>query len=329
MQRREFIGGIGAAAAWPLAARAQPASVPRIGILRVAGPSADVGQNFLVELRQGLRDLGYVEGRSFVIEARWPADGRLEQLPELAAELVRLRVAVIVALGPQPIQAAKDATKTIPIVMGRMDDADAHGFVTNYSRPEANITGMSFPVGEISTKWLQMLKEILPQGARIAALWDAGGTSNQVRTIGQAAHLMGVDLEILSTRGPDDFTQAFLAAKQNGAQGLAILGSPVMSSQQALLAQLTTAHRLAAIYTYREFAEAGGLLSYGPTETDPNFAYRRTAYFVDLLLRGTKPGDLPVEQPARYHFAINRKTADALGLTIPPHLYIFADEVIE
>jgi putative ABC transport system substrate-binding protein len=325
--RRNFIALLGSAAvAWPLGARAQPASVPRIGVLQVAGPALG---NFVVELQQGMRDLGHVEGRSFVIEYRWPEDGRLERLPELAAELVRLRVAVIVALGPQPIQAAKDATKTIPIVMGRMDDADAHGFVTNYARPEGNITGMSLPSGEISTKWLQMLKEILPRGARIAALWDAGGTSNQVRMIGEAARIMGVDLEILPARGPDDFAQAFSVAKQAGARGLVILGSPVMSSQQPLLAKLATAHRLAAIYTYREFAEAGGLLSYGPTETDPNFAYRRAAYFVDQLLRGAKPGDLPVEQPARFHFVINRNTADALGLTIPPHLYIFADEVIE
>jgi len=327
MERREFITFLGgAAAAWPLAAGAQPASVPRIGVLRVAGPALD---NFVVELRQEMRDLGHVEGRGFVIEYRWPQDGRLERLPELAAELVRLRVAVIVAFGPQPIQAAKDATKTIPIVMGRMDDADAHGFVTNYSRPEGNITGMSFPGGEISTKWLQMLKEIMPQGAHIGALWDAGGTSHQVRLIGEAARSMGVDLNILPIRGPDDFVQAFAAAKQGGAQGLVILASPVMSSQMVPLAKLTVEHRLAASYLYREFAEAGGLLSYGPTEADPSFSYRHVAYFVDRLLRGAKASDLPVEQPTRFHFTINRNTAEALGLTIPPHLYIFADEVIE
>jgi putative ABC transport system substrate-binding protein len=327
MKRRDFVTLLGgAAAAWPLGAHAQPASVPRIGVLRVAGPALD---NFVVELRQGMRDLGHVEGRSFVIEYRWPQDGRIEHLPELATELVRLGVALIIALGPQPIQAAKDATKTIPIVMGRMDDADVHGFVINYSRPEGNITGMSLPSGEISTKWLQMLKEILPQGARIAALWDAGGTSNQVRMIGEAARIMGVDLNILPVRGPDDFAQAFAAAKQGGAQGLVILGSPVLSSQMVPLAELTVSHRLAATYTYRAFAAAGGLLSYGPTETDPNFAYRRVAYFVDELLHGAKPFDLPVEQPSRYHLTINRNTADALGLTIPPHLYIFADEVIE
>jgi putative tryptophan/tyrosine transport system substrate-binding protein len=242
---------------------------------------------------------------------------------------VRLPVAIIIALGPQAIQAAVGATKTIPIVMGRMDDADAHGFVTNYARPEGNVTGMSLPSGELVTKWLQMLKEILPQGARIAALWDTGGTSNQVRTVQQAARVMAIDLDILRVRGPEDFPEAFSAARKSGIKGLLILGSPVMTSQLLPLAALTATHQLAAIYTYRDFAVAGGLLSYGPTDTDPNFAYRRTAYFIDRLLRGAKPGDLPVEQPSRYHLTINRKTADALGLTIPPHLYIFADEVIE
>jgi putative ABC transport system substrate-binding protein len=327
MRRREFITGFGSAAAtWPLAARAQPASAPRIGILRVAGPTSD---KTVEEMRQGLRDLGHLEGRTFVIEHRWPQDGRLERLPELAAELVRLRVAVIVANGPQCIQAAKDATKTIPIVMGRMDDADAHGFVTNYSRPDGNITGMSFPGGEITTKWLQMLKEILPQGAHIAALWDVGGTSHQVRLLGEAARSTGIDLKLLPVRGPDDFAQAFEAAKEGGAQGLLILGSPVFTNQLVPLAELTVAQRWAGIYYYREFAEAGGLLSYGPTETDPSFSFRRVAYFVDQLVRGVKPGDLPVEQPTKFDLVINLKTAKGLGLTIPETLLATADEVIE
>ena len=168
--RRKFITLLGGAvAAWPLSAGAQQADIPRIGVLRVAGPGTE---KFVDEFRQGLRDLGHVEGRTFVIEYRRPQDGRPEGLRELAAELIRLPVAVIVANGPQAIQVAKDATRTIPIVMGRVDDADVHGFVTNYARPDGNITGMSFPTGEISTKWLQLLKELLPQGARIAALWD-------------------------------------------------------------------------------------------------------------------------------------------------------------
>jgi putative ABC transport system substrate-binding protein len=326
MKRREFIAGLGGVAAWSLAAHAQPASVPRIGILRVAGPTSD---KTVEEMRQGLRDLGHVEGRTFVIEHRWPQDGRLEQMPELAAELVRLRVAVIVANGPQGIQAAKDATKIIPIVMGRMDDADAHGFVTNYSRPDGNITGMSFPGGEITTKWLQVLKGILPQGAYIAALWDAGGTSHQVRLIREAARSTGVDLKLLPVRSPDDFAQAFAAAKEGGAQGLVILGSPVFTNQLVPLAELTVAQQLAAIYYYREFAVAGGLLSYGPTETDPSFSFRRVAYFVAQLLRGVKPGDLPVEQPTRFNLTINRNAANSLGLTIPETLLATADEVIQ
>jgi GMC oxidoreductase/ABC transporter substrate binding protein len=191
MKRREFITllGGGAAAAWPFAARAQQQAMPRISVLRVAGP---VNQPAIEGLRQGLRDLGYIEGQNIAIEFR-SGEGGIDRLPELAAELVRLKPAVIVAYGPQAIQAARDATATIPIIMGRMDDADAHGFVTNYSRPSGNITGLSFQSGDLSTKWLELLKDILPPGGRIAALWDIGGTSHQVRLIEQAGSL-GIDV---------------------------------------------------------------------------------------------------------------------------------------
>lgn len=327
MKRRQFITLLGGATAgWPLGTHAQQADIPRIGVLRVAGPGTE---KFVDEFRQGLRDLGHVEGRTFVIEYRRPQDGRPEGLRELAAELIRLPVAVIVANGPQAIQVAKDATRTIPIVMGRVDDADVHGFVTNYARPDGNITGMSFPTGEISTKWLQLLKELLPQGARIAALWDVNAASHQVRLIAEAARVMGVDLNILPATGPEDFAPIFDRAKQAGAQGLVILGSPVMTSQLIPLAKLTMVHRLAAIYLYREFPEAGGLVSYGPTESDSSFAYRRVAYFVDQLLRGVKPGSLPVEQPTRFELVINLKTAKALSLEVPPSLLATADWVIE
>jgi len=223
----------------------------------------------------------------------------------------------IVAYGPQTIQAARDATTTIPIVMGRMDDADAHGFVSNFARPGGNITGMSLPSGELSTKWLEFLIEILSPSARFGALWDTSGTANQVRLTEQAARTFGVDLRILPVSGPGDFTAAFAAAKQSKTQGLLILGSPVMTSQMEALAKLALEHGLAAIYTYREFSLAGGTLSYGPRETDPNFAFRHAADFVDKILRGAKPGDLPVEQPMRYDLTVNLKTAKTLGVTIP------------
>ena len=325
MRRREFLGVLSGVAAWPVVARAQQASVPRIGVLRVAGPPTQPSHE---DLLRGLKDLGYVEGRNVVIDFR-SAQGQLERLPELAAELVRLKVAVIVAYGPQTIQAAKDATTTIPIVMGRMDDADVHGFVTNFSRPAGNITGMSFPAGDLSTKWLEILKEILRPGARMAAMWDVGGTVHQRRSVEDAARKVGVEMEVLGVRGRQDFPQVFFAAKQSNCQGLLILGSPVMTAEMLTLAPLTLEHRLAAVYTYREFTEAGGLLSYGPLETDPNFSFFHVAYFVDKILRGAKPSDLPIEQPSRYYLTINAKTAKTLGITIPPTMLGRADQVIE
>ena len=208
-------------------------------------------------------------------------------------------------------------------------DADAHGFVSNFARPGGNITGMSLPSGELSTKWLEFLIEILSHRARFAALWDTSGTANQVRLTEQAARTVGVDLRILPVVGLRDFTAAFAAAKQSKTQGLLILGSPVMTTQMEALAKLALEHGLAAIYTYREFTQAGGTLSYGPRETDPNFAFRHAADFVDKILRGAKPGDLPVEQPMRYDLTVNLKTAETLGVTIPATLLDRADEVFE
>ena len=309
----------------PLVARAQQApNVPRVGFLPIATlPHASVD-----EVIQGLRDLGYVEGKNIAYEIR-PSEGRIERLPALAAELVRLKVAVIVTAGPQGIRAARAATRTIPIVMGRMDDADVHGFVTNYARPEGNITGLSFQTGELSTKWLELLKEVLPPGTRIAALWDATGTSNQLRSIEQAARLLGVELSKAEVRRSEEFAGAFAAVQSAGIKGLVILGSPLFSFQLPRLAQLAAAHGLAAIYTYRAFAQAGGLMGYGPVEADPRFSYRHAAVYVDKLLKGAKVSDLPVEQPTRFELAVNLKTAKALGLTIPQSLLLRADQVIE
>jgi putative ABC transport system substrate-binding protein len=265
MRRRAFISLLGGAAAWPLAVRAQLLHVPRIGVLRVAGPA---NQPAIEGLRQGLRDLGYVDGQNIAIEFRSGEEG-IDKLPELAAELVRLNCVVIVAYGPQAIQAAKDATTTIPIIMGRMDDADAHGFVTNYSRPSGNITGLSFQSGDLSTKWLELLKDILPPRGRIAALWDVAGTSHQVRLIEQAAQTVGVSLTVLPVRGRPEFADAVNTVKQAGVAGLVILASPVMTYEMVHLAELALKHALPASYMYRQFAAAGGLLSYGPTSS-PN-----------------------------------------------------------
>jgi ABC-type uncharacterized transport system substrate-binding protein len=325
MKRREFITLLGGAAtsAWPLAARAQQATpdIPRVGFLALPNSGME-------EIRQGLRELGYIEGQNIAFEVL-SVQGRLERLHELGVELVRHNVAVIVTDGPQSTQAARDATSTIPIVMARMDDADAQGFITNYSRPGGNVTGLSFQTGELSTKWLQLLREALPPGALIAALWDGTGTANQLRTIEQAARSVKVDLHTVEWRSPDDFAVAFAAIQNAGAKGVVILGSPVFSAQLIRLADLARTQRIAATYTYRAFVEAGGLISYGPLESDPSFSRRRAAYFVDKLLKGAKVAELPVEQPAKFYLAINLKTAKALGLEIPQTLLATADEVIE
>jgi putative tryptophan/tyrosine transport system substrate-binding protein len=287
------------------------------------------GRNLaVVEVQRGLRELGYTEQENIAFEIP-STEGQLDHLRELASELVHRKVAVIVTFGPQATQAAREATSTIPIVMARMDDADAHGFVSNYSRPEGNITGLSFQTGELSTKWLELLKEVLLQGARIAVLWDATSTANQLRTIGEAARSLEVDLHTVKWRRPGEIGVAFAGMQEVGARGVVILASPSFTVQVTRLAGLAATHRLAATYTYRAFAVAGGLISYGPLDSDPSFAWGRAAYFVDKLLKGTKVSELPIEQPTKFHLAINLKTANALGLTVPPSILARADEVIE
>ncbi len=314
----------GTAAAWPLATHAQQAApnIPRIGILALSTARG------VEEVQQGLRELGYIEGQNIAFEIV-STEGRLDRLSELAAELVRRKVTVIVTFGPQLTQAAREATDTIPIVMARMDDADAHGLVTNYSHPNGNITGLSFQTGELSTKWLELLNEVLPQGARIAALWDATGTANQLRTIEHAARSMKIDLYTVEWRSSQEFAVAFAELRKAGAKGVVILASPLFTVQMTQLAELAATHRIAATYMYRAFVVAGGLISYGPLDSDRSFAFGRAAYFVDKLLKGAKVSELPIEQPTKFHLAINLESAKALGLDIPPALLGRADEVIE
>jgi putative ABC transport system substrate-binding protein len=309
----------------PFATGAQPlAKMPRVGILALGSPPH---QGF-DELRQGLHDLGYVEGQNLALESRW-AEFNFERLPALAAELVHLPVDVLVTYGPQGVRAAKDATNTIPIVMARMDDAEEHGFVASLARPGGNVTGLSMQSADLSGKWLALLKEVLPRASRVAALWDAMGTVNQLRTLEHAARTMDVRLHVLEVRSRSEFDGAFAAAKTAEAEGLVILGSPLMILSAARLAALTAQHRLPAIYINRRFAEAGGLMAYGPKESDPNWGWRRAAVYVDKILKGTKPADLPIEQPMKFELVINLKTAKELGLTIPSTLLFQADEVIK
>ena len=313
----------------PLVPAAQPhATIPLVGFLR-HGHQADVAlQRRLDEFRQGLRELGYIEGQNIRLEVRY-SEGALDRLPELAAEFVRLPVDVLVVHGPQGVQAARDATSAIPIVMARMDDADEHGFVASLARPGGNITGLSIQSGELSGKGLALLKEAVPTLTRVAVLWDATGTANKRRTLEQAAHTMGVQLHVFEVRSPEDFDGAFAAAHAAQAEGLVLLGSPVVTQHTPRLAALATHHRLPAIYFDRRFPEAGGLMAYGPQESDPSWGERRAAVFVDKILKGAKPADLPVERPRQFELVLNLKTAKALNLTIPPSVLFQATEVIQ
>ena len=256
------------------------------------------------------------------------AEGRFDRLPELAVELIRLPVDVLVVGGPQVVRAARDATSTIPIVMARIDDADEVGFVASLARPGSNITGLSFQTGALSGKWIELLKDTVPSLSRVAALWDITSTANQLRTLERAAPALGVHLHVVEVRSPDDFASAFAAAHTAQAEGLVLLGSPLFGAYTPRLVELAAQHRLPMIGYFRRFADAEGLMAYGPKESDPSWGERRAAVFVDKILKGAKPADLPVEQPTKFELVINLKTAQALGITIPPTLLFLADEVI-
>ncbi len=303
----------------------QPAKVPRVGILWMNPLPASA---HLVEaFRQGLRELGYVEGQNIAIEFR-SAEGKLERVPDLAAELVRLRVDVIITGTTPLIRAAQQATRTIPIVMGISDDPVSQGFVASLARPGGNITGLSTLAPDLAGKRLQLLKEIVPKVSRVAVLWNADnpGVALSFRETAAAAQTLGVELRSLVVRGPDEFEGAFQAATQERAGALTLLGDPLMFRHRARNVDLAAKHRLPAMYGTREFVEAGGFMSYGPNLAD---LFRRAATYVDKILKGAKPADLPVQQPTRFELVINLKAAKVLGLTIPPSILIRADQVIQ
>ena len=280
----------------------------------------------LAAFRGGLRDLGYAEDSVF-IEQRW-AEGREELLSGLAAELVRVRVAILVAVGTPASMAAKRATETIPIVMVAVGDPVGTGLVASLARPGGNITGLSNLAAELTGKLLDLLREIVPGLARVAVLRNPG---NPVHAVYQheaqiAAERVGVRLQSVEARKLEDFDVVFAAMVRQQAGGLIVLPDPLNLSARARIAELATRTRLPAIYATRDYADAGGLASYGPYTHD---LYRRAAVYVDRILKGAKPGDLPVEQPTKFELVINLKTAKALGLTIPPSLLARADQVIE
>ena len=311
----------------PLAVEAQlAANVPRIGYLSSGGATAST--LFVEAFRQGLRELGWVEGRNIVIDYRF-AEGRLDRLPALAAELVQLKVDVIVAGPTPPTVAAKNATPTIPIVMVSVGDPVRLGLIASLARPGGNITGSSFDVGlEIFGKELELLKETLPKVRRVAILSNSGNPAQEVAVsdLKAAARSLRVQLQILPVRGPNEFDGAFGAMVKEHAEALLVVADSMFNLHRARLADLTARNRLPSMHGFREYVEAGGLMSYGPSMVA---IYRRAAFFVDKILKGAKPGDLPVEQPTKFELVINAKTAKTLGLTIPQALLVRADEIIQ
>jgi len=312
----------------PLAVRAQQAAkVPRIGYL--AGDRA-ASPHLIEAFRQGLRDLGYVEGSNVLIEYR-DAEGKFERLPALAAELVALKVDVIVAGGTPLILAAKQATRTLPIVFAAASDPVTDGLVTSLARPGGNVTGLSNIAPDLVGKRLELLKQAVPGVNRVAILWQPGGTGERTeqdmrKGAEAAARALGMRLQFLEARGPADFDRAFSDMTRERAGALTSLGGSMFFSERRRLVDLAAKNRLPALYQQREFVDAGGLMSYGANLAD-NF--RGAAGYVDKILKGTKPGDLPIEQPTKFELVINTKTAKALGLTIPPSLLQRADHVIQ
>jgi putative ABC transport system substrate-binding protein len=329
MQRREFIvhlsGATAASAAWPLAAGAQTSpKIPRVGFI-VGGSRTEASQR-VEAFRQGLRELGYVEGQTIALEVRY-AEGRAEQLPELVADLVGLKVDVLVAGSSPGALAAKKATETIPIVMVSADPVGL-GLVASLARPGGNLTGLSYFVEVIVAKRLQLLTELVPGVARVAVLRNPIVEVHATfwRETEMAARTFGVALQPLDVRGPEDFEAAFAAATRGNAQALIAFDDAGTLVHRRRLVALAASSRLPAMYFLREFPDEGGLISYGASFV---VLFRRAATFVDKILKGAKPADLPVEQPTKFELVINRKTANALGLTVPPTLLAQADEVIE
>jgi len=308
----------------PPAEAQQPTKIPRIGYLGAATLSAIPER--VEAFRQGLRELGYVEGKNIVIEYRY-AEGKLDRLPALAAELVRLKVDVIVTAGPTITRVAKEATVTIPIVMANDGDPVGNGFVASLARPGGNITGLSTLAPELSGKRLEILKEIVPRLSRLAVLGNSPdpGNGQNLKEVELAAKAFGVKLQYLDVLSFKDIEAAFRAASKERTDAVLVLQSAVLVSHRIQLADLAVKSRLPAIYYRSQFVEAGGLMAYSVSSTDLD---RRAATYVDKILKGSKPADLPVEQPTKFELIINLNAAKQIGLTIPPSVLARADRVI-
>jgi ABC-type uncharacterized transport system substrate-binding protein len=306
------------------AAAQQPRKMYRIGFL--VAPSRSFFTARMEGFRQGLRNLGYIEGKNILIEYRY-AEGKLDRLPELVAELVSLKVDLIVTSGPASL-AAKNATKTIPIVFAGVQDPVATGLVDSLAMPGGNVTGLSILAPELGGKRLELLKEVVPKITRVAFLWGGVGpvAPVTVKATRAAAEALGLQFQSLEVRDSKDFDNAFGAITKNRAQALLTNPGPTINTHQARIVEFAAKNRLPAMYAAPEIVDAGGLMSYSSNPTDE---FRRAATYVDKILKGTKPADLPIEQPTKFEFVINLKAAKQIGLTIPPTVLARADKVIK
>jgi putative tryptophan/tyrosine transport system substrate-binding protein len=327
MRRRDFITLVGSAAAMPLVARAQQpnSTIRRIGIL--IPESMLAARGLLEAFRQGLKEMGWVEGQNIAFEYR-SADGKGDALPKIAAELAQSRLDAILAEGTTAIQAAKDATQSIPIVMATSNDPVASGLITTLNQPGGNVTGLSLQSSQLAGKRLQLLTEIVPKLARLVVLSNPTNPSHAlaVQEMRAAAQSFGVGLGVVEASAPDKFDSALATVAAARADCLVVLPDAVFFGQHRQIVARTAASHLPALFPEKEVVEAGGLMAYGPSVPA---SFRRAAAYVDKILRGAKPADLPVEQPTTFEFAINLKTAKALGLAVPQTLLVAADEVVE
>jgi putative tryptophan/tyrosine transport system substrate-binding protein len=301
----------------------QTKNLPRIGVLAGGRGLGSAGNAF----RQVLRELGWVENQNIIIESQL-AEVNLDKLPQLAADLVRLKVAVIIADGDPAIRAAKQATKTIPIVLVAVGDPVREGLVASLARPGGNITGLTSISEELSGKRLELVTETFPKSRRVAVLWNSSNSSNalEFKEMESAARALGLKLQSLKVQGPEEFQRALTSAARDRPNALIVVRDPLIDSQHFQILDFAIDKRLPSIHGERQFVEAGALMSYGPSRVE---LFRRAAYYVDKILKGAKPADLPVEQPTKFEFVINLKTAKQIGVTIPPNVLARADKVIK
>jgi putative ABC transport system substrate-binding protein len=326
MKRRTFIAGLGSAAAWPVVARAQQAAVPVIGVLSAQSAALDY-KDVTVPVLQGLKEAGYSENQNVTVEYRY-AENQIDRLPMLAADLVRRRVAVIVASGNLVAAAAKATTTTIPIVFAAGGDPVAQGLVSSLNRPGGNVTGISILTTEVAPKRLQLLREVLPNVARFGVVADPASPYFQslIADLQSAARTLGLQLIVVETRTDSDLKAAFASFSQQRVGAVLFGNSSFLNRRVEQLAVLAASHAMPAIFQYREFATAGGLMAYG---SSASYFYHQAGVYTGRILKGEKPANMPIEQPTKLELVINLKTAKALGLTIPETLLATADEVIQ